>query len=135
MLLYDMVTYTKNTLHLDVGKIKDTPNTLFVQKYNMVIGEDNIQTNMGTLEKKVINQIQLDYTGNKLENYGDNPYDQYMGLLKQQWESPFLQRSLKEYIGEFMPAKRDRFDSFSSDSEDDYYRGNMNDFLSNVNKN
>ena len=130
MNLVDVEIYTKGTANLLIGKIVDQPHSLYLEKYNMVIGEEDAEnSNMGTLEKKILGKVALDYTGNKLDQYGTTVRVQYMNLLEQQWKSSFIRPNLEPFIKEFMPKCKDRYDYSDSDSEDDYYRGNIDEFL------
>jgi hypothetical protein len=132
MKLEDSEIYTREKIYLLIGKIVDKPSTLYVEKYNMVVGEhDTENSNMGTLEKKVLGSIVLDYTGNDLNKFGTSTRIQYMNLLEEQWKNSFIRLQLEPFIKEFMPKCKDwrGYGDSDNESEDDYYRGNIDEFL------
>lgn len=126
-------TYTTPCGTLVVGQIKGT-NDLFMRKtYYQVSLPEPEASNIGTCEKKTIS-LNLPYAANELKYLEGTLREKYIELFKNNCRNENIRSALEPFIkGIIDTSKYDRHSSYDSssdeDEEDDYYRGNIDDYF------
>lgn len=120
--------YQKPGFEWTIGIVENTTDIL-IQKRRIVLHDNNIDSNMGSLSFEIDGQILFPYAANELQYIQSNTQrEKYIGLLEYNMQSPILRPQLENIVGGLVdvPDPRRSPTIYESDTDSEVDDNNFN---------